>query len=454
MANEAPAAGSQKVSTSLPVARRLAKRRSPVQKKPRQGPSMAQRFSLGQSTNATRHAAALRPFLRKEFGSGAASPSEAHIQAANRLISALRKHLLQHAGRVRLAAQRSAAAPTTTNLTSLTALSEQSAGLVKLIEKIWAYYFELFGQRQTRFADWLLACDRISLDCYQVIFTGLGGARSIPSPGPFTYMETGFTPATFRRGINLSRIGRFPNPFPIVKLPYHRLVNPWTLGAIHHEVSHNIQSDLDLWSEVPRRIFPRLRKAGVPAAVARTWAKWHKEIWADLSGLLLGGPAVVASLMDVVARSRAATLSFNAAGVHPTPYLRVLISTELLRRMGFDKEAHQYEVLWAKLYPKPQASSLPPAMLTNFPTANRLVVDTICYQPYTQLGDRSLAQAAAFKPGYQQMIEEAARRLAAGVDPGIVPARFLVGASRFALENNLARPGQIAHNFYNALSQR
>ena len=36
------------------------------------------------------------------------------------------------------------------------------------------------------------------------------------------------------------------NPFPLVQLPYHRLVNPWTLGAVMHEVSHNLQTDLGL----------------------------------------------------------------------------------------------------------------------------------------------------------------------------------------------------------------
>jgi hypothetical protein len=52
----------------------------------------------------------------------------------------------------------------------------------------------------------------------------------------------------------------------------------------------------------------------------------------------------------------------------------------------------------------------------------------------------------------QQMIEEAARRLAAGVDPGIIPERFVIGAARFALDYQLARPGVITTNFYKALA--
>jgi hypothetical protein len=52
------------------------------------------------------------------------------------------------------------------------------------------------------------------------------------------------------------------------------------------------------------------------------------------------------------------------------------------------------------------------------------------------------------------MIEEAARRLAAGTDPGIVPERFLIGATRVALNQRLARPGEITVNFYRELARR
>jgi hypothetical protein len=312
----------------------------------------------------------------------------------------------------------------------------------------------LFSQRQTRFAKVLLGLDRIELDCYQTIYTGLGQPRSLPTPAPFTYMETGFTPATFRRGIRLSRLGRNLNPFPIVKLPYHRIINPWTLGAVHHEVSHNIQSDLGLWQEVPRQIVRRLVRAGLTPRLAAIWGRWHKEIWADLCAALLGGPGVVASLIDVLARTRASTMNFNATGVHPTPYLRTLISTELLRRMGFRQEAAAFEQMWQRLYPSPERSTIPAAILQSFGTASQIVVDTICYQPFPQMGNKSLSALFSYNRNHQAMTFEAAQRMARGVDPGIIPARFLVAAARNALDAQLATPAQITRNFYNALDKR
>ncbi len=412
------------------------------------------RFASTQALNADRDTAALRPFRKQEFGSGPAAPSPAHVQAANDLIRQLQSRIMRLGDQVSQAAEDTISEPSATHTTELLLRKERVLQGIRLVEKIWDFYLELFGQRQTPIAHSLLATDRIALDCYQCVYTRLGTARSIPAPAPFTYMETGFTPSTYRRGVRLTRLGRQMNPFPIVQLPYHRLVNPWTLGAVHHEVSHNLQSDLGLWQAVPKRILRRLRNAGLEQQSSLIWSRWHKEIWADLCGLLLGGPAIVLSLLDVIARSPATTLRFNPRGVHPTPYLRAWINFELLRRMNFPKEAEALRRLWHQLYPADTPTNIPVQFLDTFREANRLVVDTICFQPYRQLGDKRLVDVVTFTPNFQQMTEEAAQRLAIGTDPGIVPARFLVSASRWAVDQKLASPQTITRNFYQALNKR
>jgi hypothetical protein len=316
------------------------------------------------------------------------------------------------------------------------------------------FYFELFGQRQSAYGHWLLSCDRIALDCYRAAYTGLGTARSVPAPPPFSYMRTGFAPATFRRGIPLKRLGKQLNPFPLVQLPYHRMINPWTLGAMLHEVSHNLQSDLGLSRDIPRRIGMRLLRARCGRQTAATWVRWNREMFADMSALLLGGPGIAGSLMDVIGRGPETVLSYNARGVHPTPFFRMLISVEMLRRMGFTNEAEQHRRAWLRIYPDPRVGTIPKTLLDAFPEACALAVDTMCFQPYPSLGNKSLAQVIPFQPKEQKMIEEAARRLAAGTDPGIVPERFLIGAVRFALDGRLARPGAITVNFYKELARR
>ena len=231
-----------------------------------------------QALNARRNAAELKPFRDDEFGEGPGSPSAAHIGATNALIGALQTRLLGRVKSLDAQAKRAPKTPTPGELAALLAQKERAERGTKDVERIWAYYFTLFNQRQTRFGPLLLAVDRIALDCYRVVYTGLGEARPVPSPPPFSFMETGRTPSTFRRGVKLSKLGWRANPFPIVQLPQHRLVNPWTLGAVHHEVSHNLQSDLGLWGEVPRRLGETLTKAGLPPDVSGVWRRWHKEI--------------------------------------------------------------------------------------------------------------------------------------------------------------------------------
>ena len=405
-----------------------------------------------QSINLSRHAAALRPFRNDEFGTGAAAPTPGHVEAVNKLMSTLRRSLLKHSKGMEKAVEATLTEPSTARMQAMVNRKEQAQRWVKGIEKIWDFYFELFGQRQTRCAPWLLSCDRIALDCYRTAYLGLGVARSIPAPPPFCYMRTGFSPATFRRGIPLTRLGKQLNPFPLVELPYHRLVNPWTLGAVLHEVSHNLQSDLGLSKPVPKRIAMTLLDAGMPRTVAMTWTRWNREMFADMCALLLGGPETAGSLMDVVGRGTNMVVSHNPRGVHPTPYLRMLITVELLRRMGFTKEAGEYGTAWKRIYGSGKDGNIPEAVLRTFPRACSLAVDAMCYQPYPSLGDRNLAEVIQFGNKEQAMIHEAAGRLAHGVDPGIVPERFVIGAARVALRKALARPSVISANFYKALA--
>ena len=408
-----------------------------------------------QAINVTRHAAALKPFRYDEFGNGAASPAKAHIVSANQLIISLRSQLKGLARRVSKSSIEAIKNPQQAELQRLLKQKDRAQHWVKLIEKIWDFYFEIFNQRQTRFGGWLLGCDRIALDCYQVIYTHLGVAKSIPTPAPFSYMETGLTPATYRRGIPLSKLGKQINPFPLIYLPYHRLVNPWTLGAILHEVSHDLQTDLNLRQAVPRAIALNLLKAGIKRSVAFTWCRWHSEAWADMCGLLLGGPVMMGSLMDIAGRSPQATFYFQPRKPHPTPYLRIFILAELLRRLGFTTEANAYCQMWQHIYPNPRAGNIPLEILATFDRAKRIVVETVAFTPYSQLGGKTLAEATGkFGRQHQQMVREAGGRIAAGNDPGIIPERFLIGASRWALNRKLATPEIITRNFYEALIKR
>ena len=183
-----------------------------------------------QALNLTRHTLALRDFTRNEFGAGPEAPTDGHVHAVNVLLAQLRRGLTRRARQMQRLAAAALQSPSQAKLTSLVSHKHRSHTWVKGIEKIWDFYFELFGQRQSPFGQWLLSTDRIALDCYQVTYLGIGNEKSVPAPPPFCYMRTGFGPATYKRGIKLRQLGRQYNPFPLIQLPYHRMVNPWTLG--------------------------------------------------------------------------------------------------------------------------------------------------------------------------------------------------------------------------------
>ncbi len=408
-----------------------------------------------QSINLTRHAKSLRPFAKDEFGTSPASPSDAHIEAVNRFIDKFRSKLVEMARWVDAAAVAARREPTTDRFQVLLTRKQAAGNRVLHAEGIWDFYFDLFVQRLSTFGERLRTVDRICANCYEDLYVGVGTAQPTPSLLPFSYASSGFSPATFRRGVPLRRLRHNPNLFPLIMLPQHRLDNVWALSSILHEVSHNLQADIGLWEEIPARVYQRLTTEGkLPPDIAQVWAHWHKETMADMFALVLGGPAAVESLMDVVGRSPASTVQFSPDSVHPTPYLRVLINLILLRRLGFDKMAADLTRIWQRLYPRVSPNDIPPRFMKTFQPAAEMVVDTMVFQPYRQFANKSLAQVVKFGPAQMAMIETAGRRLAAGQDPGTVPLRFMISAARFALDKQLATPQTITDNFYRILGRR
>jgi hypothetical protein len=408
-----------------------------------------------QAINLSRQARSLRRFTRDEFGTGPAAPSEAHIEAVNAFIDRFRDRVVEASRFVDAAVAAAKLDPSTERLATVLHRKDVVGASVQFVEGIWDFYMDMFVQRLSSYADRLRAVDRIGANCYEDLYVGMATAQPTPRLLPFSYADSGFSPFTYRRGVPLSRLRHRRNLFPLIVIPPHRLDNVWALSSVLHEVSHNLQADLGLWDLMPRLVFERLAGEGrVPHRVARLWARWNKEIMADLFALILGGPAAVESLMDVVARSPQATVRFDPSGDHPTPVLRLPISLVLLRRLGFGAKADDLSKIWKQMYPGGGAGAIPADVLGTFPRAAELVVDTMAFASHDELGGKSLVTVVPFGPDQMRMIERAAVQLGEGTDPGVVPPRFMVSAARFALDHRLASPQAITDNFYRTLGRR
>src|SRR5947207_2728370 len=100
---------------------------------------LMQSWVTSQAMNVTRHAAALRPFHRKEFGTGAASPTDGHIEVVNALVARLRRPLLGMAGQLTKDAAAAARDPHRALLNRVLERKDRSHTWVQAIEKIWDF---------------------------------------------------------------------------------------------------------------------------------------------------------------------------------------------------------------------------------------------------------------------------------------------------------------------------
>jgi hypothetical protein len=359
------------------------------------------------------------------------APSALHFRAAN-------QRLREIDGQVRarlatMAAQWRSATP------------EEALVYMALVERevdrarrAFGMFFEVFGQRGSQFAPALAAHDAIAADCYQVIRDTAPLVFRGPLLKPVSYMEHGYSPATMRRGVALGRLLGESNPFPVIRIPWDR-DNPWQ-AVFLHEVAHNLQADLGIWHENQNAVQRRVLRAIGDPLVTTVYRRWHKEIWADLAAVLLGGPASVWGMMEFLAHPAARALTYTPGGAHPTGYFRVLILAELLRRMGFGDEGARVERVWTRLYDPRRGHRLPPPLLTTSRRTIPNVVDEMVYQTRRNLAQRALADVIPFTREHEGEIQSAAAQLARGRIPTDLPPRFFVSASRYALRNTGSIP--------------
>lgn len=362
------------------------------------------------------------------------TPSPAHFRAANQRLAKIDRQIQQRLEQVE---NTWSTAPINQVLRDI-ALVERE---VDRSRRAFGLFFEVFGQRGTTFAPALAAHDVIAVDCYAPIRQVAPALFRGPLLKPICYMEHGFSPATMRRGVQLNRLLGEANPFPIVRIPWDR-DNPWQ-SVFLHEVAHNLQADLGIWQENRSAVVQRtLRFTGDPG-LTRTYAIWHKEIFADLAAILLGGPAAAWGMAIFLANPAPRTLTFRAGGAHPTAYLRVFILAEMLRRLGFGAEGDRLQRVWQQLYNPNQGHRLPARLLMTADAVIPQIVDEIAFQTRRNLGQKALVDILPFTQADEAAIQAGARQLVRGKVPDL-PPRFLVSASSYALATGRTNPRQLS----------
>ena len=363
------------------------------------------------------------------------APSPAHFQTANQRLAAIHQQIRRRLQQLERTWTR---APLNRVLSAM-ALVERELDRAR---RTFGLFFEVFSQRGSTFAPTLAAHDVIATDCYAAIRAAAPQMFRGPLLKPLCYMEHGFSPATMRRGVLLNRLLGEPNPFPLIRIPWDR-DNPWQ-AVFLHEVCHNLQADLGIWQENRQAVLRRLIQMTGDPIVTRTYGLWHKEIFADLAALLLGGPVAAWGMAIFLAHPAPRTLTYRPGGAHPTAYLRIHILAEMLRRMGFNREADRLRRVWETLYNPRRFHRLPVRLLASADRVIPQVVDEIAFQTRRNLAQHALVDILPFTREDEQAIRAGARRLIHGQRAGPLPPRHLVSAASYALASGRVRPQQLA----------
>lgn len=373
------------------------------------------------------------------------APSKVHFAAANQRLAKVESEIQRRFEDVRASVEE---APIQRVLVDI-ALVERELDRAR---RLFGMFFEVFAQRGTSFGPALAAHDTIAQDCYQAIREAAPRVFRGTLLKPLCYMEHGYSPATMRRGVSLSRLLGEPNPFPLIRIPWDR-DHPWQ-AVFLHEVAHNLQADLGIWQEnrqaVVRRVIGQLRQP----FLASVYGRWHKEIWADLAALCLGGPASAWGMAEFLAHPAPRTMTFRPGGAHPTAFLRVQILSEMLRRQGFGGDAARLDRIWGTLYRPERGHRIPGSLLSSARHVIPQIVDETMFQTRRNLAQRAVADIIPFNRNHQAAIRRGARLLEQRqIDRVELPPRHLLSAASYALASGRVDPRRLADDVTGRLAE-
>ena len=184
----------------------------------------------------------------------------------------------------------------------------------------------------------LIDVDKLALTALRMVDTYLKNPQQSALNHP---RQTALT--YFRRSANVRVIPYAPVAMigiPITAVGMNRGIGVTEdLLAIPHEVAHHLY--WNGWAASGRRIYTEVAACVTDNPVIH----WTEEIFADVIGCLIGGPAVARSFVELQLTSIAAEFH-RIEDPHPTPALRPLIYAYTLERMGATTSAAAVQDVW------------------------------------------------------------------------------------------------------------
>ena len=337
------------------------------------------------------------------------------------------------------------------------------SGIIRA-QKSWDFFRDKLDLRHSpSHKDSLWVADTIAWDCHRPVMNtavqfGIINASQLREP-PLVYCTAEYSPATWVRGSrpNDGRIydlGETLLPIPVVEMPWDHLGSAWEYLALHHEVGHDIEADLNLRGILQQSLQQTLSQAGVPLSRIAIWIKWEGEIFADFCGLQLAGPAFTEALMRLIMLPAGAVKTFDEDDPHPTHYPRVLMNAAYIRTLGntqaLQDHATQIETTWKSIYGDNAGDPTLDDLVQDFPLVLKALMDT----KFPVLKNRSVRELIPFTATDDAKIRAAEKFFRTGMNrPAGLPVRHTVSAARMAI-NKAAQEGAVTDQLCNEIHQR
>jgi hypothetical protein len=269
-------------------------------------------------------------------------------------------------------------------------------------------HFDIFAQALTQRSEHEVGVHLAGLDAVASDALVLDGRYYDPPP-IVCYLERGFGAAIRRARTRLP--GGGVNPIGIVRIPRERMVGTGIGASLIHEVGHQGAALLDLVRSLRSAIL-RVRRGGAEGAAWALWDRWISEIVADFWALAHLGVGATFGLLSVVSLPSVFVFRSNEDDPHPTPWIRVKLSSAMGRALFPHPRWAEIGDLWESLYPvddlDPEQRRVIGALEETMPRFIELLVD---HRPPSLRG-RSLREAlpvAARQPAHLDALHRAWR---------------------------------------------
>lgn len=289
---------------------------------------------------------------------------------------------------------------------------------------VWDYFRDMLELRfSPTFKEALWIADTVAWDSYRPVLERAADEQIIQRAKlrepPLTYLTAALSPATFARTTRTfesvdPKQGTVRLPIPVIELPWDHVENVWEFTSIAHEVGHDLEADLDLRPLLKLNLDTVLPAEGVPQARIDQWKTWEGEVFADLVGLQLVGPALTETLFDLLLWPANMATTLKPAELHPTPYLRILLNVAYIKTLvpgnpTLEKHANEILEKWLTIYGEQAQFS---DFIKDFPHVFKALMDT----PMQALKNNTVRQLIPYTAGDDRQIRSAANYLLTGND--------------------------------------